>query len=223
MGRRRLPSKLLIRFHQRTLVRRAPDFIKISLGNPMSRERGMTRRLTTVVAFTVLLAFIALRIYGAYHRERVDALARAAAAEQQGRRLDEQAKQAKQQMNCNGLWTEYQIAVLKGKIVDEPPCSGHAPRPDEIVGLGSSALEALEAAHNAWDSAKWERAYASSRKYQTRYLALRVWGFITGTPPSVNPAELVRSAALSECTQNAKDDAGRKECEEFLESPAHNP
>ena len=190
----------------------------------------MRAKLTIGILTVLIAAFIALRVYGAYQREQDDALEQAAVAEQKAKELNEESDRLKRQSDCNLLWMKYENARLEKRIADlrgtvgrtpvEPACTGYAQRMDEALEFSSKQLQISFAALEASEFARYERAYAGSRKYQTRYLASRLWAFLTGTNPKMKPAEMVaqteRAAELDSCTKRAKNDSDRKTCEDMF-------
>jgi hypothetical protein len=177
-----------------------------------------------------VLAFIALRIYGAYQQERDDALEQAAIADQKTKELDLESNRLKQQADCNLLWSTYENARLEKRIAElrgsfartpvEPSCTGYAPRLDAALDLTTKQMQMTFAVLEASEYARYERDYAASREYQTRYLLIRLWAFLTGTNPKMKQAEMVakieRSAQLDACTKRAKSDTDRKSCESMF-------
>ena len=175
------------------------------------------RKAIIGVAAILIAAFVALRVYGAYQREQDDALERAAIAEQKAKELNEESGRLKRQSDCNLLWIKYDNAVLDKRITElqggfaltpvEPACIGHAERMDEVLDSSSRQSQVSFAALDASEYARYERLYASSRKYQTRYLTMRLWAFLTGTNPKVKPAEMVaqivKAANLDSRSPNA--------------------
>ncbi len=194
------------------------------------------KRKLAIAGSVLVLAFVALRVYGAYQQERDNALQQAAIAEQKAKELNEESDRLKQQSECNLLWLKYEnaklereIAELRGRVAPrpvEPPCSGHAVRMDESLAMFSRQLQVLSAALQATDYARYARDYAASRKYQTRYLLIRLWAFLTGTEVRTKPAEMVgkiETAALHDnCMKRAKDDSQRKSCNEEFGQPAQS-
>lgn len=151
-------------------------------------------------------------------------------AEQKAKELNEESDRLKRQSDCNLLWMKYENARLEKQIADlrgtvgrtpvEPACTGYAQRMDEALEFSSKQLQVSFAALEASEFARYERVYAGSRKYQTRYLASRLWAFLTGTNPKMKPAEMVaqteRAAELDSCTKRAKNDSDRKTCEDMF-------
>lgn len=187
-------------------------------------------KISLIVASILVLAFIALRIYGAYEQERDDALEQAAAAEQKAKELDRESNRLKQQSDCNLLWSKYEnsrlekrIAELRGSVARtpiEPSCTGYAPRLDAALDLTTKQMQVSFAVLEANEYARYERDYAASRQYQTRYLLIRLWASLTGTNPKMKQAEMVakieRAAQLNACMTRAKNDADRKNCESMF-------
>jgi len=101
----------------------------------------------------------------------------------------------------------------------EPGCTGYAARLDEAFELISQDFNLSMAAISAREEARCERLYASSRKYQTRYLAFRLWGFLAGTTVKLKQAQMARNlekaTLLSDCLRKARDDAPRKQCQQW--------
>ena len=188
------------------------------------------RRKLLLVAAPLILALVALRIYGAYQRERDDALERAAVHEQKARQLDEQSARLRSQGDCNVLWMQYEnaktkkeIAEMEGRLAAEPArpsCSGHAGFGGATQDLLFSGLKASLAALNETNMAQYEREYAASTNYRSRYLLLRMWSSVIGTRPRVSQAEMVarvhRAADLENCVKKAADDSDRKKCKSSL-------
>jgi hypothetical protein len=160
------------------------------------------KRRTLIYSLILILAFAVLRLYGAYRRERDDALEKATIAEQKSKDLNEEASRMQHQSDCNLLWIKYEnarleqhIAELEGRVAPypvEPSCTGHAENLDEILSSSSRQLQVLSAAYDANTYAQFERRYAANRKYQTRYLAMRLWAFLLGTELKIQPAEMTR-------------------------------
>jgi hypothetical protein len=187
----------------------------------------MKAKKTVVGAVAVLaLAFIGLRVYGAYQREQDEAVEQATMAERRAKELNEESDRLKRQSDCNLLWLKYrnatldkQIAELKGVFAPtpvEPACTGYAQRADEALDSISRQMQFSFAALDASEFARYERVYAGSRKYQTRYLVSRLWAFLTGANPRMKPAEMVarfeKAAQLGGCMKAAKNDSDRKTC-----------
>lgn len=198
---------------------------------------ALTKRKTTVLTISVLvLTLLGLRVYGAYQKERDDALDRASIADQKAKDLNEKSEKLKRQSDCNSLWIKYEnarlekrIAELEGRIARvaiEPSCSGHATRLDELSEGFSRQMQLIFGALEASEYAKYERLYASNRQYQTRYLLRRVWGFMTGNEPKLKQAEMVleieKRTQLEKCLRAAKDDTQRKNCNSAI-GKADNP
>lgn len=180
----------------------------------------------------LVLAFVGLRVYGAYQRERDDALERAEAADQMAKEFGQEYRNLKLQSDCNLLWTKYESAVLEKRIAElrgslarapvEPVCTGHAERMDEVLNLASRQLQLLSNESGASNFAHCERVYARSRKYQTHFLLIRVWAFLTGTNPKTNPAKMVAkdeaTAELEGCIKRAKNDSDLRTCNDQFAS-----
>lgn len=185
-----------------------------------------TRRIVFAVLVVISL-FVALRVYGAYQQERNNALKRAVIAEQKEAELNAELEHQKQRSDCNLRWTKYETARLDKRIADmrgtrapvpiEPSCTGYAMRLDSVLADAGRTFQLIESASAAGIYAKYERVYADSRMYQTRYLFIRFWAFLTGTEPQVKQAEMVRkierAKSLETCKQKAQDDLKRKACE----------
>jgi len=189
-----------------------------------------TRKIIIGIIAVLVLAFIALRVYGAYQREHDDALAQAEAAEQKAKELNEESDRLKRQSDCNLLWSKYQNALLEKRIAElrgtfartpvEPACTGYAQRMDQALDFTSRQLQVSFAALDASEFARYERIYANSRKYQTHYILVRLWAFLTGTEPKMKPVEMVakdeRAAELDGCMKRAKNDSDRKNCQDLF-------
>ncbi len=185
-----------------------------------------TKKIIMSVLAVLVLAFIALRVYGAYQREQDDALEQAAMADQKAKELNEESDRLKRRSDCNLLWMKYKNAMLEKQIADlrgttaptpvEPACTGYAERMDEALDSASRQMQVSFAALEASEFARYERVYAGSRKYQTRYLMSRLWAFLTGTNPKLKPVEMVaqieKAAELGGCIKRAKNDSDRKTC-----------
>lgn len=192
----------------------------------------MKRTLAIALAVTGLVViFVGLRVYGAYHSERENALTRAADADKQADALELEGKRLDAQNKCNDQWQKYEIAKtekriaeLKGQIARspvEPSCTGYAPRIDEALKQVFKAGEANLEAASIRGYAKFERNYAVNRNLQTRYLGLRLWAFLTGTELKPKQAEMERdqeyAASLASCLTNAKKDIKlESECNEIF-------
>ena len=182
------------------------------------------------VVAVLLLAFLILRVYGAYQREQDDAIEQAAVAEQKAKELNAESDRLKRQSDCNLLWSKYENAVLEKRIAElrgtvgrtpiEPACTGYSQHIDQALDSISRQMQVSFAAIEVSEFARYERIYAGSRKYQTRYLASRLWAFLTGTNPKMKPAEMVaqieRAAELDRCMKTAKSDSDRKACEDMF-------
>ena len=116
------------------------------------------RTLGIALAVTSLVViFAGLRVYGAYHSERENALARAADAEKQAILLEAEGKRLDGQNKCNDQWQNYEIARLSRKSPNEPSCTGYAPRIDEAINLIVKAGEVGMEAISVREYAKYER------------------------------------------------------------------
>ena len=151
--------------------------------------------IPALILFFLLLGF---RVYGAYQNERDGAIARADAAERQAAEMNAEVGRIQSRTDCNLLWMKYKNAQLDKRIAElrgnfaptpiEPSCSGYATSSTDLIMQGlNGSMQAL----NLTSLAEYERKYAASRKYQTEYLGLRVWGFLTGTEPKKKQAEFV--------------------------------
>jgi len=192
------------------------------------------KRKTLMLGAFLLIAFGALRLYGAYEGERDNAIKRAMIAEQRSSDLNEEATKLRHQSDCNRLWMTYETAELNSEFADlrgtaavrptEPPCTGHVENLDEAFGLISQNFEASSAATDAATYTKFERRYSQSARYQTRYLCMRLWAFLIGAGPRVKPAEMVReienSESLRECVKRAGTDSLRKTCQDLFGQPS---
>jgi hypothetical protein len=188
------------------------------------------KKLIVGVVVILVLTFLALRVYGAYQREQDDALEQAAMADQKAKELNEESERLKQQSDCNLLWSKYENALLDKRIAElrgtfaptpvEPACTGYAQRMDQALESASRQLQISFSAIDASEFARYERIYAGSRKYQTRYLRSRLWAFLTGTNPKMKPAEMVakdeKAAELDGCMKGAKSDSDRKTCNDLF-------
>jgi len=188
------------------------------------------KRTISIIVAILIAVFIALRVYGAYQQEQEDALEQATIADQKAKELSEESARLKRQSECNLLWAKYENARLEKQIADlrgalartpvEPACTGYAQRLDDAFESSSKQLQISLAALDASEFARYERMYAGSRKYQTRYLVIRLWAFLTGTNPRIKPAEIVaqieRAADLDFCAKRAKNDSERKTCEDMF-------
>jgi hypothetical protein len=205
-------------------------FARFDVYHVHARVLVMRVKITIGVVAILVVAFIALRVYGAYQREQDDALEQAAMAEQKAKELNEESVRLKRQSDCNLLWIKYENAVLDKRIAElrgtfaptpvEPACTGHAERMDEVLDFSSKQMQVTFAALDASEFARYERVYAGSRKYQTRYLLSRLWAFLTGTNPKMKPAEMVakfeKAAQLDTCMKTVKNDSDRKNCEDLF-------
>jgi hypothetical protein len=193
-------------------------------------EACMKTKIIVGVVAIFVLAFLALRVYGAYQREQDDALEQAAMADQKARELNEESERLKRQSDCNLLWSKYENAVLEKRIAElrgtfaptpvEPTCTGYSQKMDQALDSASRQLQISFAAIDASEFARYERIYAGSRKYQTRYLVSRLWGFLTGTNSKLKPVEMVakdeKAAELDGCMKRAKSDSDRKTCNDLF-------
>ncbi len=191
---------------------------------------AFNRKRPLIIVSILVLVWVVLRVYGAYQRERDDALEQAGIGEQRAQELSEESEKLQQRSDCNHLWQQYEIRKLDKRIAElrgtraptpvEPPCTGYAVRMDESLEMISRQMSVSMAVLDAREYAKCERIYASSRNYQTRYLFIRFWGFLTGAEPKMKPVEMVRkierAAMLDGCIKQAKDDSQRKVCESAL-------
>ena len=177
--------------------------------------------LAIALALAVLvLIFAGLRLYGAYHSERENALARATDTEEHADALEAEGKRLDAQNKCNDQWQSYKSALLEkqlaelrgrvGKTPVEPLCTGYAPRLDEALNLLAKAGDVHLEAISTRAYAKYERKYAANRKLQTRYLGLRVWAFLTGTEVKQRQAEMdmnqENAGSLATCLARANKD-----------------
>lgn len=190
----------------------------------------MRAKITIGIVVILVVVFIALRVYGAYQREQDDALEQAAMADQKAKELNQESDRLKRQSDCNLLWAKYKNATLEKQIADlrgtfastpvEPACTGYAERMDEAFDSASRQLQISFAAIDASEFARYERVYAGSRKYQTRYNLIRLWAFLTGTNPKLKPVEMVakseKAAQLDGCVKRAKSDSDRKTCNDLF-------
>jgi hypothetical protein len=104
----------------------------------------------------VVAIFGALRLYGAYQTEKEAALTRAADAAKKADRLEAEGRRLERQSECNGLWQEYETALLKKRLAElrgqfvaapaEPSCTGYAPKLDvameQILKAAELTMEA---------------------------------------------------------------------------------
>lgn len=187
-------------------------------------------KIILVTVSILILAFLALRVYGAYQQERDDALEQAATGDQKAKELELESNRLKAQSDCNLLWTKYenarlekQIAQLRGTFAPtpvEPSCTGYAARLDSALDLNMRQMQVTFAQLEAAEYARYERDYAASRKFQTRYLLIRIWASLTGTKPKVKQAEMAaqleKAEMLESCRTKAKNDSDRKDCEKMF-------
>jgi hypothetical protein len=77
---------------------------------------------------------------------------------------------------------------------------------DLILKGANSSFGAI----SAREYVRLEKAYAADRSLQTRYLGMRLWGFVTGTNPKWKPVDLIKAKEhtinVARCVENTKKD-----------------
>jgi hypothetical protein len=178
----------------------------------------MRKHMKWAIPVLILLFLLfGLRLYGAYQNERDGAIARADAADRQAATINAEVSRLQSRADCNLLWMKYQNAQLEKRIAElrgsfaptpiEPQCSGYATSSTDLLMQGlNESMQAL----SLTSLAMYERKYAGNRKYQTEYIGLRLWGFLTGTEPKMKQAEFAldqeNAANLRSCLASAKSD-----------------
>ncbi len=154
--------------------------------------------LTASIVAVLLCA--TLGVCEAYKAERLHAIARAVAAQQQSVTLLQEQALLDDKNRCNTLWLEYKTADLKNQIarlrrqptqpLSEPPCSGYAaPLDESLAAIRQASQLGLDAIAQR-QSAVFERNYSTNRALQTRVLALRLRALLTFSNLKQSPAQM---------------------------------